>query len=232
VSTFVLVHGAWHGGWCWERVAPRLRDAGHAVHAPTLLGLGCRSDELGAGVSLADHVADVVAELDRIQDDRGVVLVGHSYAGLVVRQAADQRPDRVRRIVLVDGWIAPAGAGIFDLAPSWFVDALTDLAERDGDGWLLPALPAPMFGVTDEADAAWLEPQLTAHPLRTFRDAAVLDGAVDAIPGAAIVCRPGAGVPFDEMARAVGYELVDIESGHDAMVTRPRELAEVLVGLA
>jgi pimeloyl-ACP methyl ester carboxylesterase len=226
MSTFVLVHGAWHGAWCWERVVPLLRDAGHEVVTPTLTGLGERADELTPDVGLRTHVADVEAALGATGGP--VVLVGHSYAGLVVREAADRAPGAVERLVLVDGWAGHTGASLFGLAPAWFVDALRASADEHGDGWRIPTLPAATVGVTDPDDAAWLEREMTDHPLRTFADPTELTGAVDAIPGTAIVCRP-AGIPFDTFAEAIGYRAALIDTGHDAMVTAPAELAALLV---
>lgn len=225
MSRIVLVHGAWHGAWCWEEVQAGLRARGHTVETPVLTGVGERADELGPHVGLATHVEDVVRA---VAGGPPCVLVGHSYAGLVVRQAADRAPDRVERIVLVDGWLGGDGVSLFDLAPQWFADGLRRAARERGEGWWMPA-PAPaLVGVTEPEQAARLETLLTAHPLRTFEDASRLTGAVDGVPGAAIVCRPGAGLPFDAMAEAQGLRVVDIESAHDAMVIAPEALTALL----
>ncbi|WP_348637864.1 esterase/lipase family protein [Actinomadura madurae] len=131
MTTFVLVHGAWHGPWAWERVVPLLSAAGARTLTPTL-GAG---DDHG----LHDHAAAVVAALDTVRDE--VVLVGHSYAGLVVREAADARPGAVGHVVMVDGWAGPDGAGMFDLAPDPFVQLARTAAETLGDGRRIPAPP-------------------------------------------------------------------------------------------
>lgn len=133
MTTFVLVHGAWHGPWAWERVVPLLSAAGARTLTPTL-GAG---DDHG----LHDHAAAVVAALDTVRDE--VVLVGHSYAGLVVREAADARPGAVGHVVMVDGWAGPDGAGMFDLAPDPFVQLARTAAETLGDGRRIPAPPRP-----------------------------------------------------------------------------------------
>src|SRR5690242_8506685 len=127
MATYVLVHGAWLGGWCWRDVAAPLGAAGHQVLSPTLTGLGERRGELRSDVDLGTHVDDVV-QLLRDGDLHDVVLVGHSYAGLVVREAADREPGRIARLVLVDAWVGPDGASIDELAPEFFrewVDAAT-----------------------------------------------------------------------------------------------------------
>jgi pimeloyl-ACP methyl ester carboxylesterase len=223
MATYVLVHGAWHGGWCWRDVAGPLRAAGHQVLTPTLTGLGERASELRPDVGLRTHVDDVV-ELLRGGDLRDVVLVGHSYSGLVVREAADREPGRVARLVLVDAWVGPDGASMDGLAPESF-RRWVDAATTDG----VIAVPrAAAVGVTDPDQVAWLEPQLTPHPRRTFADPTHLTGAVDAIPGRAVLCVPGR-LPFGEWARGLGYPAVELESGHDAMVTAPGALTELLL---
>ncbi|WP_217999320.1 alpha/beta fold hydrolase [Nocardia exalbida] len=145
MTTFVLVHGAWHGPWAWERVAPLLHAAGAHTLTPDLSSVG--------DYGLHDHAAIVAATLDTAPDDE-LVLVGHSYSGLVVREAADLRPDAVGHIVLVDGWAGADGASMFSLAPDPFAQAIRAAAEARGDGWQIPAPPPAAFGIvdTDHAD--------------------------------------------------------------------------------
>lgn len=210
MTTYVLVHGAWHGAWAWDRVVPLLA-------APTVI-----PELAGGDVGLDDHVDQVVAALAIADDD--VVIVGHSYAGLVVRQAADRRPDLVNHIVLVEGWAGPDGASLFGLAPAWFTEALRATAV---DG-LLPPVPAALLGVDDPGDARWLEERLRPHPLRTFVEPTRLTGAVDRIPGTAVHGRAAA-LPFADLGRALGYRTVPIDGPHDVMITDPRTLTAVLL---
>lgn len=223
MTTYVLVHGAWRGGWCWRDVAGRLRAAGHHVLTPTLTGLGERAHELRPDVGLRTHVDDVVGLL-RSADLREVVLVGHSYAGLVVREAADREPGRIARLVLVDAWVGPDGASIDGLAPDFF-RAWIDAATTDG---VIAVPPASTVGVTEPDQVAWLGERSTPHPRRTFADPTRLTGAVDAIPARAVLCVP-ARFPFGEWARGLGYATVELESGHDAMVTAPGALTGLLL---
>ncbi len=116
MTTYVLVHGAWHGGWCWRNVAARLREAGHDVHTPTLTGLGELAHLAGPEIGLRTHTDDLLGLL-KYEDLRDIVLVGHSYAGLVVREAADRVPEHVARITVVDAWAARDGESLDDLAP-------------------------------------------------------------------------------------------------------------------
>ncbi len=225
VPPLVLVHGAWHGAWCWDRVASALAGHGIDVATPTLTGLGERRDELHPSVGLRTHVDDVVAVLDAMPSP--VVLAGHSYAGLVVREAADRRPDAVARLVMIDGWTGGDGASLLGLAPDWMVEALTAAATRLGDGWRVPP-PAPaLVGVEDAADAALLRARLTDHPLATFTDATRLTGAVDRIPTEAVTAEPSI-LPFGRWASEANWPTTSIRAGHDLMLTAPLDLAAAL----
>jgi pimeloyl-ACP methyl ester carboxylesterase len=223
MATYVLVHGAWHGGWCWRDVAALLRAEGHHVLTPTLTGLGERAPELRSDIGLGTHVDDVV-EVLRSGDLREVVLVGHSYSGLVVREAADREPARIARLVLVDGWVGPDGASMDSLAPEFFrnwVDAVT----TDG---VIPVPPASTVGVTEPDQVAWVDERSTPHPRRTFADPTRLTGAVDTIPARAVLCVPAARMPFAELARGLGHPTVELKSGHSPMITAPGALARLL----
>src|SRR5215831_5722049 len=136
MATFVLVHGAWHGGWCWKKVTPLLRAAGHEVYTPTLTGLGERVHLASPKVDLTTHIQDVVNVLD-YEDLHEVVLVGHSYGGVVIAGVADRVPSRVGHLVYLDAGVPHNGEGYLDLLPN-----LRALIEEDsrlnGDGWRVP----------------------------------------------------------------------------------------------
>ncbi|MBF6341675.1 alpha/beta hydrolase [Nocardia abscessus] len=227
--TFVLAHGAWYGAWAWDKVAEPLRHTGHTVYAPTLTGLGDRAEQLTPDVGLSTHVADVV-ELLRERDLAEVVLVGHSYAGFVARAAADAEPQRIRQLILVDAWVGADGESMFDRAPQWFTEAMSTFARRDGRR--IPP-PAPeQFGVHDPDEVAWLRARLSAQPLRSFVEPTRLTGSVDHIDTHAITMTPGNGMPFTEWARAFGWPVTHIASGHDVMTTAPTELVGELLAAA
>jgi pimeloyl-ACP methyl ester carboxylesterase len=224
MSTFVLVHGAWYGGWCWAHVARQLRDAGHEVHTPTLSGLGEHAGPGAAKVDLRTHVGDVGNMLIE-HDLEDVVLVGHSYAGLVVREVADTLSDRVKELVLVDAWAGADGESLDSLAPAFFKDWV-DSATTDG---LIAVPPASSVGVVDPELAAWVEARLRPQPRLTFSQPTMLRGAVDNIPCRAIVCTPGGPMPFTEIAKGFGWPITEIASGHDVMTLAPDQLAELLL---
>jgi pimeloyl-ACP methyl ester carboxylesterase len=232
MSTFVLIHGAWHGGWCWDRVAPALRNAGHEVHAPTLTGLSERAHLLTPLVGLETHVEDVVRLIDVL--GLNVVLVGHSYAGQVVTAVADRRPQAVARRVYLDAFVGSDGEAARDLLPETVEHHWSQSAEEQGFGWLVPVRKLSVLGVTEQADLDWLSPRLTPHPWKTYTDPLQLTGAVDGVPAAFVECtswmRVFAGQA--DRARERGWPVHEIETGHEAMVTAPEELAGVLLELA
>jgi pimeloyl-ACP methyl ester carboxylesterase len=233
MSTFVLVHGAWHGGWCWDRVAPLLRAAGHVVHAPTLTGLSERAHLLSPLVGLETHVEDVVRLVD-VLGLTDVVLVGHSYAGQVVTAVADRRPAVVARRVYLDAFVGSDGESARDLLPETVEHHWAQSAAEQGFGWLVAVRKLSVLGVTDPADVDWLLPRLTPHPWKTYTDPLRLTGAVEGVPGAFVECvdwmRVFAGQA--DRARALGWPVHELATGHEAMVTAPEELARVLADVA
>ncbi|GGT12176.1 alpha/beta fold hydrolase [Streptomyces purpureus] len=220
MTTYVLVHGAWHGPWAWDRVVPLLHAAGARTLTPDLGASGDRGLHHDAGT--------VAAALDTAPEGEELVLVGHSYAGLVVREAADLRPRAVDRLVLVDGWAGPDGVSMFGLAPDAFVTAMRAAAGTSGDRRHIPAPSPAAFGVVDAVDAAWLAERLVPQALRTFTEATRLSGAVDRIPGTAVHCRPAA-YPFDRFGAALGYRTLALDGPHDVMLTDPVPLARLLL---
>lgn len=220
MTVFVLVHGAWHGPWAWDRLIPLLLAADAQVLTPDLSAPGDHG--------LHDHGEIVVAALDSLPDHEEVVLVGHSYAGLVVREAADRRPDSVDHLVLVDGWAGGDGTGLFDLAPPAFEETIRTLVAAHGDERQIPAPSPAAFGIVDADHASWLATRMVPQPLRTFVEPTRLTGAVDRIPGTAIYCRPQT-YPFDRFGKALGYQTLGIDGPHDVMLTHPESLAKALL---
>lgn len=220
MTTFVLVHGAWHGPWAWDLVVPALHAAGARTLAPDLSAVG--------DYGLHDHARTVIDALESAPPDDELVLVGHSYAGLVVREAADARPTAVDHLVLLDGWAGPDGASMFSLAPEAFETTVRAAAEAAGDNWRIPAPPPAAFGITAPATATWLATRLLPHPLRTFTEPTALTGAVDQVPATALYCEPLT-YPFDRLGAAVGYPTRALSAPHDAMLTHPETVARMLL---
>jgi pimeloyl-ACP methyl ester carboxylesterase len=199
----------------------RLTERGHTAQAITLAGVGEREGELNPALGLEDHVRDVVDAVDRLSSR--TILVGHSYSGLLVRDAALRRPGKVSEVVLVEGWIGHPGSSLLDLAPDWFADGIRQAAGERGDGWRIPVPDPAVVGVNEPNDADWLRQRLTEHPYKTFTDRSA-GGAGAAPPMRAILATPGP-VPFAEMAASHEIPAQQIDGGHDLMVTSPAPLA-------
>ncbi|WP_308819410.1 alpha/beta fold hydrolase [Pseudonocardia alni] len=233
MSTFVLVHGAWHGGWVWERVAPALRAAGHDVHTPTLTGLSDRAHTLTPQVGLSTHVQDVVGVIEAY-DLREVVLVGHSYAGQIVTGTADRIPERLATRIYLDAFVGDDGEAAIDLQPATVAGHWREAAEGPGFGWLVPPRSLTKLGVTEQADIDWLTPRLTPHPWLTYTEPLRLTGTGDEVPAVFIECVEWMRVfaAHAERAAVRGWPTHQLATGHEAMVTAPGELAALLLEIA
>jgi len=237
MATYVLVHGGAHGGWCYGPVARILRSAGQEVHAPTLTGLGDRSHLLRPGIDLDTHIADIVAVL-RYEDLRDVILVGHSYGGMVITGVADRAPDRVGHLVYLDAATPVNGQSLVDIAGPLMRAARAQGRVVDGVELVLFAgtEPLPHYGVTDPDDIAWMDERLTPHPWTCFEQPLRLtnEAALWAIPQSHIVCTSTLATRDPvrmEAARAAG-RLWDIDTGHDLMITEPEAVAALLLKAA
>jgi pimeloyl-ACP methyl ester carboxylesterase len=231
-SPFVLVHGAWHGGWCWERVAPLLEQAGHTVHTPTLTGLAERATLLTRETGLETHITDLVAFLEA-EKLRQVILVGHSYGGMVISGAAATVPERIERMVFLDAFVPQAGDTVLALMPPDRAAHYAASAASAGEGWRIPAPPPAGLGVTAPDDAAWLEPRLTDHPLLAFTQPLPADPPPpNRVPRRYIRCNPGSPT-FEAIAARLqsdpNWDYRELPTGHDAMVTMPRDLAGLIL---
>ena len=236
MANIVLVHGAWFGTWCWKRVVPRLQSLAHDVHTVTLTGLGERSHLLTPEVGLHTHVDDVVNLLE-FQDLQEVVLVGHSYAGMVVGGASHRVPERIARLVYLDAFVPEHGKSFFDLQASRFREILQELARVEGEGWKIPALDpnSESLGVTEKGDVEWLRSKLTAHPLRTLAESAVLGNPeANKIPRTYIFCTgnpPDGTFPriASQIKQSASWTYLELASPHAAMITAPEALTEKLL---
>ncbi|PXY22700.1 alpha/beta fold hydrolase [Prauserella muralis] len=230
MTTFVLLHGAWHGGWVWQRVAPALRAEGHDVHTPTLTGVSDRAHLLSASVGLGTHVQDVVA-LVETHDLDDVVLVGHSYAGQVVTAVADRIGERLSRRVYLDAFVGDDGEAAIDLLPETVAGHYRESVAGPGFGWLIPVRSLTVLGVTEQADLDWLGARLTPHPWLTYTEPLRLSGAGESVPATFVECTDWMRVfqPHAERAAARGWPVQHVATGHEAMVTAPKELADVLL---
>jgi pimeloyl-ACP methyl ester carboxylesterase len=234
---YVLVHGAWHGGWCWGKVAERLRAAGHRVFTPTMTGLGDRAHRIAPDVGLATYVEDVVATID-MEDLSDIVLVGHSFGSAVIGGVADARSDRIRRLVFLDSFVVQSGQSPFDQLPPEMVETRRAVAIKTpglyGETLVMPA-PAPsVFGVIDAKDAAWVASRLRPHPIKSYEDTLELKRPLGAgLRKTYIACthpnyRANAAARRWVQAQP-DWTYFELATGHDAMILAPDALTEMLM---
>jgi pimeloyl-ACP methyl ester carboxylesterase len=239
MANFVLVHGAWHGAWCWRRVVDLLQAEGHRVHALTLTGVGERAHLLSPDIHLRTHIQDVIGaiEAEELQD---VVLAVHSYAGMVGTGVADRIPERLRQLVYVDAVVPKPGEAWSATHASATREARLKAAQSNP----LYSFPPPgpeLFGLQGE-DAAWVARRQTPHPGHPYTDVLDFDSArVARIPRTYIHCTRPTLATIDAIWPRVndpkfwgglwlpGTRTLELATGHDPMISAPRELAEVLL---
>jgi pimeloyl-ACP methyl ester carboxylesterase len=233
MASFVLVHGAWHGGWCWLRVARLLRDAAHEVHTPTLTGLGERAHLAGPEIDLETHVQDVIGVLEA-EELRNVILVGHSYAGMIITGVAARAANRLSHLVYLDAFMPEAGKSVLDYVGAR-ADAMRESARTLGDGWRIPPFPPERFGVTSQRDRDWLQRRLVPQPLKSFEQPLAAAGG-ERLKRVYVYCSSPAMGALDQFAERLRedrkWQYHELKTGHDAMLTAPGEVAKILLGLA
>lgn len=234
MATFVLVHGAWHGSWCWKRVRKAIEAMGHEVFTPTLTGVGERSHLLSPQVNLDTHIDDV-ANLIRWEELSDVVLCGHSYGGCVISGVADRVPDRIGALVYLDAFVLENGQSLHDTLPPAQRQMQVDLTQQYGEGWKVPPIPAEVFAV-NAIDREWVNSQCTMQPIATFQQALSLTGNVAAAGKTTFILASGwndSPFPqFFERAKVQGWKTLALPCGHDVMLDMPEELTKALLRAA
>jgi pimeloyl-ACP methyl ester carboxylesterase len=233
MATFVLVHGAWLGGWCWQRVASQLRAQGHTVFSPSLTGLGDRDHLLNDSVDLNTHIADI-AGIIRSYDLTDVVLCGHSYGGLVITGVADCLPGSIKAMVYLDALVPEDGQSMFDTIPEALIDRFEAEAAPSG-GLSAPPMSAAEFG-TNEADQAWVDDKGCDHPMQSFRQHIVLSGAYKAVTNRHFILAPAFEHPsthgyFAAFKDDPTWQIYTLEGGHHLMIDNPDGVVEILLGV-
>lgn len=231
MTTYVLVHGAWGGGWKFARVAERLRKRGHIVFTPTLTGAAERSHLLSGAINLTTHVTDVLNVI-RYEDLSDVVLLGHSYGGMVITAVADRTAEKIAALVYLDAFVPEDGQSLFDLN----IPANTQmfLARAGGNGGLLiPPPPAKAYFNVNDADAARVDELAAPQPIGTMIEKVSLTGAYRGVKKnvyvhGAVLPRESPFKRFHDGAKAAGWETHALPCGHDIMLDRPDELTEIL----
>jgi pimeloyl-ACP methyl ester carboxylesterase len=232
VATYVLVHGAWHGAWCWQRVRRLLTARGHDVYAPTLTGVCERSHLFDPAIDLDTHIADIVNTI-RWSGLEDVVLVGHSYGGLVISGVAEKVEKSISSFVMLDAFFPDNGQSLLDLSNELTRNAVEGAAAKGVAA--IPPRPAEIFKV-NAADVAWVNRQCTPQPIKTLTQKVALAGARERIAKKSYIRAASyPSEPFDaarEKARGAGWGIYDVACGHDVMLDEPQRLAEILIEVA
>jgi pimeloyl-ACP methyl ester carboxylesterase len=248
MATYVLVHGGWHGAWCWKKVVPLLEAAGQRLYTPTLTGLGEKAHLLSPEVGLATHIQDVVQviEENRLLD---VILLGHSYSGMVITGVVDRVPERIRHLVYLDAVVPLDGASMADISPM-VINGLRKDARAHGDGWRvsppreLPFGRGGAFGVTQEPDLSWVRSSVGPQSLKTFEEPLHLKDPDIVSKKARTFIRCTRGLPvflINTLQRLLlrhtlsptgpGWRFRVLDAGHDCMITNPKEVSDLLLEL-
>jgi len=237
MATFVLVHGGGHGGWCYQRVSRLLKNAGHDVYAPSLTGLAERKHLLRPDINLDTHITDIVLFLEYNELDN-VILVGHSYGGMVITGVADRAGSRIGHLVYLDAAHPKNGESLADVSPAAMQMAQSEMRAIDGvELVMLPGSVAISYlGVDDPADYDWVAAKITPHPWRCFTQKLVLqnEAAIRQLPCTNINCTQSLAASNDDArARQLDADfLFEVDTGHDLMITEPQKVADFLLQTA
>jgi pimeloyl-ACP methyl ester carboxylesterase len=234
MATFLICHWAWSAGWAWKKVRPLLRAAGHEVFTPTYTGLGERAHLTSRAVTLDTHIADVLGVIE-CEDLNDIVLVGHSYGGMVATGVADRARDRIAKLVYLDAFVPENGQSLFDLLPAQARSGRQDATATQGDGWLLPPNPSPPD--TSPEDMAWITPRRRWQPIGCFTQPLTLRSAASAPPRTYIYCtRIAPDDTFGQFARRFrsdpAWHFFQIDASHSPNVTAPEALVAILDRIA
>ena len=230
MATFVLVHGAWHGGWCWSRVTPKLLALGHNVFTPTMTGFGERSHLLSPEIGLDTNILDI-ENVIIWEDLSEVILVAASYAGMVTTCVADRMPERISALVYQNAFIASDGVSQNDLLPEW---RKVMIEENIEDDWCMPPPDPKLFGVQSSDDRDWIRSKMTPQAAKSFRDKARVTGAHCSVANRTYI--RATGYPNETFDRYLNEAQSDptwraevLNTSHDAMITLPNEIVQIFI---
>ena len=229
---FLLIHGAWHGGWVWNEISEILNYQGYSVSTPTLTGLGEKKHLLSSKITIDTFIEDVVNHII-FENLNNIILVGHSFAGSVISGVADKLKDRIQKLIYFDAIILKDGQKPFDIAPKELVKQRIELAKRFGNGISIPAPSADAFGVFDVKKSLLLEEKLTPHPLSTYQSKLTIKNEIgNGIPLFYIFCNDPVYKSLEssrKVVRKLKWPIFELNAGHDAMLTHPKETLNLLM---
>ncbi|AKK71933.1 hypothetical protein OK18_04115 [Chryseobacterium gallinarum] len=232
--TFVLVHGAWHGGWCWQEVEKELAQKHYNVYSPSLTGLGDRKHLINDDIDISTHIRDIV-NLIEMEDLHDVYLVGHSYAGAVIAGVADQIPERLHKLIFLDAMIVENGMSPISMQPEPVREIqMENIRNKEH----FEPFDVALFGVTEPNLVKWVEERITPQPFGTFAQVLHLDHVYgNGLPLVFIACTDPQLPIMKEMSEKVladknlKWQYLEIATGHDAMLTAPKKLSKMFIGL-
>ncbi len=248
MATYLLVHGGWHGAWCWKKVIPLFQQAGQRLYTPTLTGLGEKASLLTPEVGLSTHIQDIVQVIEE-NDLHDVILLGHSYSGMVITGVVDRVPERIRHLVYLDAALPHDGESMADIGPL-VINRLRRQARLHGDGWQVPPPELPfgiggLYGVTQEPDLSWVRSSVCPQSLKTFEERLHLNDPqiISKKPRTFIRCTRGLPVFLLRMIERLasnrtvspitpGWRFRQLDTAHDCMITMPKELTDLLLEIA
>jgi len=241
MTVFILIHGSWHNGSVWYRVEQQLKQEVFVVLTPTLDGFESITNPPGKDIGLHRHITQVV-DLIKSHELTDVILVGHSYSGLVISGIAEHIPARLNSLVYLDAFIPEDQQSLSDIIGAESEQyyrgiAVDDTGKGKADGiqgWLLPPGKPEDYGVTDPQDVEWLKNRMVYTPILTFEEAVHLSNPQSqAIPRFFIRCTEFPYLAaFEKKARVLGWKIYEVHTGHDAMLTDPIEVSKILLGIA
>ena len=231
MATFVLAHGAWSSAWAWKKVRPLMRERGHEFFAPSLTGLGERAHLANPAIDLDLHIQDVVNVLE-YEDLEDVILLGHSYGGMVATGVADRSAPRLQQLVYLDAFVPRNGQSLQDFVPP---EHAKHQREHALDGWRVPANPVPPD--TSAEDKVWIEARRMTQPIETVTQKISLKNGETKLPRSYIYCtRKAAGDPFKQFADRFkndkAWRYFELDASHSPNVTAPNALMDVLDRIA
>jgi pimeloyl-ACP methyl ester carboxylesterase len=225
VAALVVAHGAWSAGWAWKKMRPLMRARGHEIFTPTYTGLGERAHLAAPAINLDSHIRDMLGVLE-YEDLTDVVLIGHSYGGMVATGVADRARGRIKQLIYLDAFAPEDGKALHDYMSAERREA----TRREAiDGWRVPP-PVPPPDTSPE-DLAWIEPRRVSQPLQTFEQALRFRGGPLTLPRSYIYCARNTPSPFRqflERAKKEGWPAYEIDASHSPNVTAPELLAETV----
>ena len=230
MATIVVAHGAWSSAWAWQKMRPLLRAAGHDIFTPSYTGLGERAHLAAPGIDLDTHIADVLGVL-QCEDLRDVVLIGHSYGGMVATGVTDRAEGRVTKLIYLDAFAPKGGQSLFQLVGAETEEKMRAGAAA-GDGWRVPANPMPPDTPADYVE--WAASRRKPQPMKCFEQPLTLSGRPLPVAGYIYCTRIAPGDVFRQFAdraRAEDWPYAEMDASHNPHITCPEELRDVLLGM-